>query len=60
MELRERQILVAIEPTFHDIFQKLVGKTGQSLSAYTRALILDDLKAKGLLTEVTMLEVLKR
>lgn len=55
-ELRSKSILVNLEPTLHSIASHVAGD--QSLSAYCRSLIIQDLSEKGLLPESVLIEVL--
>lgn len=57
-EIRNSQIMVNIEPTLYDIVVEVATKERTSASSYARALIIEDLLRRGLLTESILAQIL--
>lgn len=49
-EVRDKPIMVHLEPTFFDALQRAVIKDDTTASSYIRSLIIEDLLNKGLIT----------
>lgn len=56
-ERRVRQVVSAVEPTFHTLILQVASKNNMSTSEYVRSLILRDLDAHGLVTEALLRRV---
>lgn len=50
-EKRRAPMICNLEPTVHRIVTDLAARMGLSSSSYLRRLVIDDLRAKGLLTD---------
>lgn len=57
-EPKDRQVMVNMEETFHEIIVTLAQKLEMSASGYLRGLAIQDLKARGLITEELLMKVL--
>lgn len=57
-EIRDRQIMVSIEPTFYEAMQDLIRKDNITASGYVRTLIIRDLLSKGIITKNTLAMVM--
>jgi hypothetical protein len=57
-EVKDRQVMTNLEPTFYEIMQKVLIKEDMSASSYLRSLVIKDLQRRGLVTEDVLASVL--